>query len=170
MPRSPAVDLEIQKNGHDEPITLSTGVRARFKPVPSMLIDELRLQIKDPPVPTQMVEGRDHPVENPLDPDYVAARLEANRQRGAGAIEVMALFGVELVDGVPPDEEWLPQLRFLEKRGRLDLSGYDLEDTLERQFVYKKYVALANDDWTILGRMMGIQTEDVEQAQANFRS
>lgn len=170
--RSPAVEVaKNHQNGKDPdgPVTLSTGVRAILKAVPAGLIDESQAKIKDPPVPLQTIEGRDLPVENPLDPDYQAGLREANQARGNAIIDVMVLFGMELVDGVPADDNWLKKLKFLEKRNRIDLSSYDLDDELEREFVYKRFVATGTDDLVLIGQISGIRDVDVQQARETFQ-
>lgn len=169
---SPAVTVAKSLNGHsngDGIVTLSTGIRGRFKSVPAMTIEAAQAMIKDPPVPLQAIEGRDHPVENPVDPDYIKARMEANRERGEAAIDVMVLFGLELVDGLPDDDTWLKQLKFLEKRGHLDLSSYDLKDEVEREFVYKRFIATGSDDLVAIGQMSGLKDKDVQAAREAFQ-
>lgn len=170
--QSPAIEVAKSLNGHssgDGVVILSTGIRGRFKSVPAMTIEAAQAMIKDPPVPLQVIEGRDHPVENPVDPDYIKARLEANRERGEAAIDVMVLFGLELVDGLPPEDTWLKKLKFLEKRGRLDLSPYDLEDEIEREFVYKRFIATGSDDLVAIGQMSGLKDKDVQAAREAFQ-
>lgn len=169
--RSPAVDA-VKKNGDldlDEPIKLSTGIMVKLVPVPTATVQEAALAIEDPPVPKQKVEGKDYPVENPADPDYVRARRDAFNQRVQAGFDVMAMLGVKLVNGLPEDDTWLKELRFLEKRGRLDLSGYDLDDDFEKEFVYKRYYALAGDDWNLLSLISGVTEEDLAKAKENFR-
>lgn len=171
MARSPAVDA-AKKNGQlnlDEPIKLSTGITVRLIPVPTATIQEAATAIKDPPVPKQKVDGRDYPVENPNDPDYLAAKQEAFAKRVQAGFDVMAMLGVELVDGLPADDAWLKKLRFLAKRGHLNLDDYDLDDVFEREFVYKRYYALAGDDWNLLSMLSGVSEEDLAAARENFR-
>lgn len=170
--KSPAVEI-ARNNGKvdlDKPIKLSTGIEVRLIPVPTAAIQEAATVIKDPPIPKQKVEGKDYPVENPSDPDYLAAKQDAFARRVQAGFDVMAMLGVELIGGLPEDDIWLKKLKFLEKRGHLDLSGYDLDDEFEREFVFKRYYALAGDDWNLLSMLSGVTQEDLERARENFRS
>lgn len=170
MSRSPAVD--VAKNGHvhlDEPFKLSTGIMVRLIPVPIATIQEAVVAVKDPPVPKQKVDGKDYLVDNPADPEYLAAKQDAFIKRTQVAFDVMAMLGVELIDGLPEDDTWLKKLKFLEKRGHLNLSGYDLEDSFEREFVFKRYYALGNEDWNKISQLSGVTEEDLQRAKESFR-
>lgn len=170
--RSPAVDVS-KKNGDinlNEPVTLSTGITVLLKPVPTALIQEAAQAIKDPKVPQQKIEGKDYPVDNPNDPEYQRLLQEAFVERVQAGFDVMALMGVDLIDGLPEDDTWLKKLRYLEKRGRIDLSSYDLDDEFEREFVYKRHYALAGDDWNLITKLSGVTEEDIAKAKDNFRS
>lgn len=171
MAKSPAVDV-VKKSGDidfDKPIKLSTGIEVRLVPVPTATIQEAAMAIKDPPVPKQKIEGKDYPVDNPNDPDYLAAKGEAFGKRIQAGFDVMAMMGVELIDGLPDNDDWLKKLRFLEKRGHLDLSDYDLDDDFEKEFVYKRFFVLAGDDWNLLSVISGVSEEDLAKAKENFR-
>ena len=171
MAKSPAVDVVKKSNGInlDEPVKLSTGIMARLIPVPTASIQEAAMAIKDPPVPMQKVEGKDYPVENPNDPTYLEEKNEAFAKRIQAGFDVMAMLGVELIDGLPEDGVWLKKLKFLEKRGHLNLKDYDLEDDFEKEFVFKRYYALAGDDWDLLSKLSGVTEEDLAAARDKFR-
>lgn len=168
---NPAVEVVKSLETETGPgeVTLSTGVRVRLRPVPAWLVQETQSRVQDPPVPVwhNPDKGRDEP--NPADPEYLAGVQRAAVKRAEAGTDVLVLYGVELVDGVPPDGEWLPRLRFLEKRGLFALSDYDLADPLERAFVFVKFVAMGNDDWALLGRVAGLSGEDVDRAVKSFR-
>jgi hypothetical protein len=54
------------------------------------------------------------------------------------------LWGVELVDGIP-DNGWLEKLQFMERQENIDLlSSFDLDNPLDREFAYKKYIAIGD--------------------------
>lgn len=169
---NPAVEavkaLDASKTGPGE-VTLSTGVRVNLRPVPAWLVQETQNHIPDPPVPVWRNPDKDRDEPNPADPTYLAELKQAEARRAEAGTDVLVLYGVELVDGVPPDEEWLPRLRFLAKRGLFDLSEYDLADPLERAFVFVKFVAMGNDDWALLGKVAGLSGEDVDRAVKSFR-
>jgi len=150
-------------------VVLSTGVRVRLRPVPAWLVQEAQSRVEDPAVPNWRNPDKDREEPNPSDPTYLAAMVKAQARRAEAATDVMVLYGVELVDAVPPDADWLPKLRFLEKRGAFSLEGYDLADPLERGFIFVKYVAMGNDDWMLLGKVAGLTGEDVDRAVKSFR-
>ena len=169
---NPAVDavkaLEETTTGPGE-VVLSTGVRVRLRPVPAWLVQEAQSRIEDPPVPNWHNPDKDRDEPNPSDPAYLAALARAGARRAEAATDVLCLYGVELIEPVPPDADWLPKLRFLEKRGAFSLEGYDLADPLERAFVFVKYTAMGSDDWALLGRVAGLSGEDVDRAVKSFR-
>lgn len=171
--KTPAITVaKEQLNGHKDDngvVTFSTGIRGRFKSVPAMTIEAAQRMIKDPPVPLQEIEGRDGLHENPLDPDYLRKTREVERERGNAAVDVMAIFGLELEDGLPQDDGWLKKLRLLEKLGRADLSAYNLDDEIEREFVYKRFVVMGSDEIVAIGRKSGIRGEDVQLARDAFQ-
>src|SRR3990167_3099732 len=157
---------DLLRNGN-EAITLTTGVKVKMTPAPSLLIEQAVSRIKFPDVPVQTLEdGRK--VENPTHPDYLKARLEAIRKQSQVAIDVMIAF-VDLVDEIPPDAQWVKRIRYLERLGHIDLQGYDLTDELDREFVYKKYIAFGSDDLQALSQVNGISEEDRRLARDTFR-
>lgn len=168
---NPAVDAvkELKSESGPGEVTLSTGVRVRLRPVPAWLVQETQNHVQDPLVPTWHNPEKDRDEPNPNDPAYLSALQRAQARRAEAGTDVLVLYGVELVEGVPPDEEWLPKLRFLEKRGLFSFEGYDLTDPLERAFIFVKFVAMGNDDWALLGRVAGLSGEDVNRAVASFR-
>ena len=150
--------------------TLSTGYRAILKAVPAPLIDKATSRIKDPVVPTFFNKEAEREEENPNHPAYRAALEEADRQRGLAGMDVMIVAGVDLVDPIPDDSEWVPKLKMLQRLGHLDLSEYDLTDALDREFVFKKFVAVAQDDYTIIARHSGVSSQEIAQAERSFPS
>ena len=135
--KSHALEVAKEQDEQDGSTVLSTGVRARMVPVAASLISEVASRVKDPPVPMCYIDEKEREELNPDDPEYLRQLAEATTKRGTVSLETMVMFGVELIDGVPEDDAWLNRLRFLEKRGDLDLSGYDFDDPMELEFVYK---------------------------------
>jgi len=168
--RSVAADVakEQAKTPENDVVTLSTGVQARIVPVASSLLDEINARISDPAVPSQEIDGQMH--ENPLHPDYRQALKEASAERTTAILDAFVMFGVELVEGVPDDGLWEKKIKFMEKRGALDLSVYDLEDEFDREFVFKRYIACSSRDMRKVGVASGILAEEIERAMESFRS
>jgi hypothetical protein len=162
----PALAVAKEQAG-DEVVTLSTGVRVRFNAVNPATMAEVVARVPEPTVPMWHNEkkGRDEP--NPNDPSYLRAVERADEARGVAMMDAMALFGFELVDGIP-DDNWLKELRLLEKLGHIDLSAFDIDDDIDREFLYRKHVAMGTDDWTILLQRIGITPEGVARAEDSF--
>jgi len=167
---NPAVEVAKARRGMDEDGTevLSTGIRARIVPVAASLIDEAVARIRDPQVPVSYNEKKGRDEENPLDPDYCDAVKDAQRKRVRAGLDVMIMFGVELTDGVPEDNEWVKRLQLMEKMGYLDLGKFDFDDPIEREFLYKSFIAVASADLIRLGVLSGISRTEVAEAAANF--
>jgi len=166
---SPALEVAKEQVEQDDLTVLSTGVRARLVPVAASLISKVASRVKDPEVPMDYIEEKDREEPNPDNPEYLRKLEEATAKRGTVSLETMVMFGVELVDGVPEDDAWLKRLRFLEKHGNLDLSEYDLDDPMEREFVYKLYIAVGSNDIMKIAKMSGISPEEVKQAAESFQ-
>jgi len=106
---------------------------------------------------------------NPNDPDYAIALREIAQKRGTAMIDAMIIMGVELVDGMPDDEEWLGTLEFNQKiTGVPDLSNYDLEDEREKEFVFKKFYAIGRDGMEQMAKSTGVTEEGVHDALSSF--
>jgi hypothetical protein len=77
-------------------------------------------------------------------------------------MDAMAMFGVELVDGLPENNGWVTKLRLLG-------ITFDSNDPVECEFYYKKHIALGNEDWAKVGQLSGISQEDIARAEQSFR-
>ena len=167
---NPAVEAakELRDEGKQDIIVLSTGYEARITAVGANLIDDICARIKDPPVPTFFNESKGRDEENPVDPGYIEALAQAQRDRAAASMDAMIMFGVDLVHPVPEDGAWLKRLRWMEKRGQFDLSTYDLDDELDCEFLFKKYIAVGLFDLQKIGRLAGFNRADVEAAARSF--
>lgn len=175
---SPAVAAAKNVNGRDRvrEVVLATGDRARIMPVTASMIDAVTSMIPDPKPPVwynpnkpsdKFPEGEPEP--NPNHPDYLKALDDANRERGIAAMDALVMFGVELLDGVPEDDRWIAKLRYMEKKGRLSLDGYDLEDPMDREFLYKRFIAVDNDVIVLVSEVSGISPAEVDRAEDSFQ-
>ena len=170
---SPAVTTAkyIQdRDREDAIITLENGVRIRILPVSATLIDEVTSRIEDPEVPMWKNPDKDRDEPNPNDPKYIKALRDADRRRGVASMDAMVMFGVELVDGVPEVDGWLKKLQALEHLGRLDLSAYDLNDPIDIEFLYKRFVIADARLLEKIGKKSGLGAEDLERAERSFPS
>jgi hypothetical protein len=149
-------------------LTLSTGYRATIRPVSAQLLDSAMSRIKDPPVPEIYLEEKGRSEPNPNDPAYLKEVEEANHRRSMASVDVMILMGVQLIDPVPPESEWLIPLQQLERLGLFDLSPYDLQLQQDCEFVFKRFVAVGNEDLKLITAKMGITEADIKAAEASF--
>lgn len=169
---SKAVDVAKSKRDKKELgtiITTKTGVMIRIVPVALHILDEVAHEVKDPEVPTQFIEdkGRDEP--NPFDKQYLKELAETEHERGVATSDALIWFGVELVDGMPEDDTWLKRLRWFERRGKFNLDGFDLNDELDFEFVYKKYHVVSGRDIAVIGSASGMSEEEIERAMRGFQ-
>ena len=167
---NPALNVAKKQQRASEEVILSTGIRAILVPVASNAIQEAVAEVTMPQVPTQEIEGRSEPVENPNHPDYIVALETAKQEQAQAALDICIVLGVELIDGLPEDVKWLKKLQWLAKRKRISLDGYDLDDEMDVEFLYKKHIAMSNVDWELLGSISGISQEDRQQAADMFQS
>lgn len=162
---NPVVEVARERNQAvvtDDVVTLTTGYRVRIKPVSASLIADVTARIKDPEVPLweNPKKGRTEP--NPSDPSYIRACDRADQARGQAAMDAMAMFGVELVDGVPEDDGWVK---------RLALVGieFDATDPVQREFYFKKHMVMDAMGWALVGRKSGVSQEGITQAEDTFQ-
>jgi hypothetical protein len=151
-------------------VMLSTGVRARIRPVSATMLDEISSSVPEPAVPKQFIEAKGRDEYNPLDPAYQQEVKRSQHLRGMKTTEALIMFGIELVDPLPDPDTWLPKLRYLEKRGTLDLSRFNLEDPFELELVFKLYLAVASPDLMYVSMASGLTEKEVAEAVTSFPS
>lgn len=156
----------------DQTATFTTGVRVRIKPISVSIINDAQAAIPNPPVPMWYNESKGVEEPNPNHPDYLKALEETDIKRTLAAIDAMILFGIELLDGVPEDSAWLRELKLAIRLGFIDLKldEWDLEDPLELEFLYKKYIAVSAVDLPVVMRVSGVREEDIAAAAESFRN
>jgi hypothetical protein len=152
----------------DAVVTLSTGVQVRLHAVSGSLVEDVKDAIPEPKVPVVYIEAKDREEENPSDPNYIKAMEEWQRKRGDAVLDALLTFGVELLDGVPEDGKWLKGLKLLERKKLLDLSGFDLEDEFDREYLFKRHVAVAGADLQYLAPLQSVRPEEVARARRTF--
>lgn len=166
--RHPAIRAAKAATVDHAVVALSSGYHARVKPVSAKLLDEIASGVQEPEVPRQYIDSKQREEPNPLDPTYLRQVREANRERGMRITEGLIMFGIELVDPIPPTEEWLPKLQYLERRGAINLESYDFDDALDREFVFKTYIAVSTPDLVYVSMASGLTEAEVDQAVAGF--
>ena len=147
---------------------LSTGVRATLKPVPQTILQDALALVKEPEVPVVWIGEKDREEENPNDPAYLKALGDVATEQARVTFDVFALFGIELEE--PAEKgDWLKRLQLMERLGRLDLSRFDPEDSIDLEFLFKRYVAMGNADYILIGAISNVTEADVRQAARSFQ-
>jgi len=154
-------------------VQLSTGVWALLQPVTAAIISEAQSEIKDPKPPMVWIEEKEREEENPNDPSYVKALEKADEQRVLAAMDAMIMMGIDLCDEdgnlvEVEDGPWLKKLRLMAKRGMINLGDYDLDDEVERDFLYKRYIAVGVQDIALISSASGLTEEDIAKAERTF--
>jgi len=168
--RHAAVEVAKAQREVGAVVHLSTGIRARIRPVSAKLLDQVQQTVPQPEVPKQYIEALGREEENPLHPAYLRAIEEANHERGKRTTEALLMFGVELVAPIPPMEEWLPRLSYMVKRGNLSMEEWDLSDPMDVELLYKSFIAVAGPDLFLLAMASGLTQAEVAKAEDSFRS
>jgi hypothetical protein len=145
------------------------GYKIRTKAIPVAIITDVTNKIPDPEIPVWHNEEYNRDEQNPNDPAYIKAQEEVDRRRGEAMIDATVMFGIDIIGGVPPTEQWLPKLKFMERRGQIDLSTYDLSDELEREFVFKRYIIANIALINYIQNMSSVTPEDIGKAGKPFR-
>lgn len=166
---NPAVAVAKKSTEKQDVRTLSSGVKVRAVTVSASLIMDVQNQIKYPPVPIVKDDEKGQTYENPDHPSYKRACAEVDSQRAIAAMDAIIMFGVELVDGLPKDDRWLRKLKTMQKAGSIDLSGFDLKDEIDLEFLYKKYEAVRSEDYDIINEMVGVTAEGIADAEDSFQ-
>lgn len=157
-------------NDENQVVMLSTGIKAILHPVSARLLQSVMSRISEPQVPILMNEEKGRKEEDPFDADYLKAKAETNQKKAAASLDTFAMFGIELVDGLPESNEWLAQLKLFDTMGYLDLKEFDLEDATTKEFLYKRFIALGNTDIIRISQMSGIRKEAIDAAVSSFPS
>jgi hypothetical protein len=145
------------------------GYTIKVKAIPIAIISDVTNRIPEPEIPVWHNPEYDRDEQNPNDPAFLKAKDEVDRKRGEAMIDATVMFGIDLPDGIPPTDEWLTKLKFMEKRGQIDLSGYDLSDPLEKEFVFKRYIIANIALINYIQNMSAVTPEDVVKAGKPFR-
>lgn len=166
----PVVDVarENLEGVGDEIYAFEDGTVVKLTSIPAAVIDEVVSRVKMPEIPTWHNPENERDEQNPNDPSYIIAVQETERRRGAAMIDAVIMFGIQLVNGMPEDDAWITRLRFMEKRGQMDMSAYDLEDQMEKEFVYKRFSAPM---WMItrVQELSAVSQGDISKAKRLFR-
>lgn len=136
-----------------------TGYTIDVLAVPYVMVEALRQEIKDPPVPTIVNKTKGTLMENPQDPKYIQAMKDVEEKRDARVKDAALAFGVTILDpeveegaawpgakyNVPAFGEWEGYIESVETLMGVDiLSTIDRDSDKELKIVFLKYIVLAN--------------------------
>jgi hypothetical protein len=172
MPGSEAVEVAKNRRDSEESgrvTVMSTGVRARLQSVSAALIQDAIARVEEPQPPVWLNPETEEEEPNFVHPDHLKALSVYEQEQSAAALDAVLMFGIELEDGLPEDDKWLRRLKYMEKRlGTIDLSNFDLEDEMDQEYLYKRYIALGADDYALLANLSGVSIEEVARATRTF--
>lgn len=169
MSKNPAIEVgkEVAESGNDV-FKAPFGAEYTLEAVATPLIQAVSLRIPDPPVPTIYNKDMEREEENPTHPDYIAALEKAEQDRGLAMIDAMVLFGIKIITP-PTSDEWVQNLRFMERKGLLDLAGYDFDDPYEKMYIFKKFIIANNDLVSKISKKSGVSPEEIKQQENSFQ-
>lgn len=164
-------------NKAQEVVVLQTGYKVRLHPVSPSVINDAQLSVPDPEVPTWYNQQKDRDEPNPNDPAYIRALEDAQAKRVLAATDVIIFLGVEVLEynGEPveihKDDAWIKRLRFLNKRKliKVDFDSFDLNDPMDVEFLFKKYVVVSTRDLNVITRMAGLTEAEITAAEQRFQ-
>ena len=145
------------------------GTKIRLIAVPVGIVQDSLIQLIPPKAPMFYDEDKDREYENPNDPDYLNDVAMYDQKRGVVTTEAFCMFGIELLDGLPKDDAWLKRLKFMHKKGTLDLSWVDWDDETDVEFLFKRYVVGTTEVITTISQKTAVTSEAVAQAKTGFQ-
>jgi hypothetical protein len=169
MTEKAAIETARELDEAQDEIFEVDGFRFIPKAIPVAIISDVTNRIPEPDIPVWHNAEMERDEQNRNDPAYLKAKDEVDRKRGEAMIDATVMFGISLPDGVPPTDEWLPKLKFMEKRGQIDLSSYDLSDDLELEYVFKKYIIANISLINYIQNMSSVTPDDIGKAGRPFR-
>ena len=163
------VKEEVTKKAQDDIVTLASGHRIRYRPVPLNTVRAVQAKIVDPPVPMgPHPEDSTRMIPNPMSGEHREALRVKAEERLEATLNVLFLLGLELIDPLPSDEIWLDELILLEL---VKTEEAESASALQKELWYKKYVIAADTDvFARLTGLLGISEEGIAQARAAFKS
>jgi len=165
---STVANREAVKGAGNE-FTTQSGIRVRIRPVAAFLIAEVQQQIEDPEMRTFKHPETGQMLENPDHPEYQTEMREVQQARLDAATDALLMFGVQLLDGLPDDDEWLEEVHYILSRSGTEIN-LDTDNKKEKELLYKKYVVADASLITRVSQISGVTQESVDTAKDTFPS
>lgn len=166
---------KARSDNGDGIIQFSTGYYVRITSVSASIIEEAQASVEYPEVPKWYNENAKREEENPNHPDYLKALEEVEKQKTMMAIDAMILFGVDVVDEegndyvIDTNDKWFKRLRLMIKRGMINADNVDMDDELDVEWMFKKYIVVGAPDLELVAKASSLSEEDVREASITFQ-
>ena len=79
-------------------------------------------------------------------------------------LDTISMFCFELIE-MPEDDKWLRKLKLYEKLGHIDLSGFDLEDETNLEYLFIRNIFISASDIGPIADKIGANLEDIDLAE-----
>lgn len=144
---------------------LANGARVRFRPLSFYVEIYAQRRYPFPDIPeVETEEG--WRVENPDDPAYRRSVIAVAKKRSDAGNRAKIMLGIELVDPIPDDGEWLPELEFL----GLIPDDYDGSDPIQREFLYKEHYTVGATDLQLFSDGIGLSERSQRYAMSYWKA
>lgn len=159
-----------KKKSRNKITTTPSGYRVKLVPVAANVIREAQARIPDAITRTytNSTDGKEY--ENPAHPEYIAEVKIVEEERTKAAMNVMVLFGMELLDPIPDDNGWLEKCRFAKLITDDEYKEAISDDgKYMREMLFKTYVV---SDFSVINQiasMSGVTQEMIAQARDTFQ-
>lgn len=160
-----------KKKSKNKITTTPSGYRVKLVPVAANVLREAQSRIPDATTRTftNPTDGKEY--ENPAHPEYIAEVKLVQEERTKASMNVMVLFGMELLDDIPEDNEWLERCRFAKLITEEEYKeAISVDGKYMREMLFKTYVV---SDFTIINQiasMSGVTQEMIAEARDSFPS
>jgi len=149
--------------------TTQSGYRVKLVPVAANVLREAMSRIPDAltRVFTNPTDGKEY--ENPAHPEYIAEVKLVEEERTKASMNAMVLFGMELLDDIPEDNEWLEKCRFAklisddEYKEAISADGKYMREMLFKNFIVSDFKVINQ-----IASMSGVTKEMIALARDSF--
>lgn len=147
-----------------------SGYRVKLVPVAANVLREAQSRIPDAITRTftNPTDGKEY--ENPAHPEYIAEVKVVEEQRTKASMNAMILFGMELLDDIPEDNEWLEKCQFAklisddEYKEAISADGKYMREMLFKNFVVSDFTVINQ-----IASMSGVTKEMIAEARGSFQ-
>ena len=158
-----------KKKARNKITTTQSGYRVKLVPVAANVLREAMARIPDALTRTFTNPNDGKEYENPAHPEYILEVKQVQEERTKASMNAMMLFGIELLDDIPEDNEWLEKCRFAKIITEEEYKEATSADgKFMREMLFKNYVV---SDFAVINQiasMSGVTEEMIAQARDSF--